>query len=180
MEFGFRLASRLVGFCVLLAATALAVPATSLPFTDNFADRGEITGAVGKGTISNQGATREVDEPRHANSRTQATIWVSWVAPSDGVMSLSSRSSDFRTVIGVYANPDALQNPGLPTTLSTYGLTQLSEVAASSGVNTDRQASQTVENLFDVAIEQTGAAYRRESDWIATTSVSNLSVVQFS
>ncbi len=143
MEFGLRLGSRVVGFCTLIASMALAAPATPLPFADDFAARGEIAGAAGKGTVNNRGATREVGEPKHADSRTQSTIWVSWVAPFDGVMSLVSRNSDFRTVIGVYANQDALLNPGLPTTLINYGLTQLSEVAASSVVKNDRQASQT-------------------------------------
>jgi len=146
-----------------IAATGLVGAAVSLPFADNFADRGEITDTAGRVTTSNSGATREIGEPKHADSRTLATIWVSWVAPADGILNLNTRNSDFQTVIGLYANRDATQNSGTPEALNAYGMAQLSAVAALSTDSIDRrtvQASFPVQRgvRYDIALAGLGTA----------------------
>ena len=75
--------------------------AVSLP-NDNFADRIALSGS-GTVTGSNIGATGEVGEPSHAAfSVPLASIWWSWQAPDNGVVTISTAGSDFDTTLAAY------------------------------------------------------------------------------
>ncbi len=67
-------------------------------FTNALALNG-LTTAVNR---SNNGATREPGEPRHANNDGGASMWFTWVAPASMLATISTEGSDFDTLLAVY------------------------------------------------------------------------------
>ncbi|RYD83882.1 MAG: hypothetical protein EOP84_07040 [Verrucomicrobiaceae bacterium] len=53
---------------------------------DDFANRATLTGATGVTTLPEAPATQEPSEPSHL----QSTLWYTWTAPSDGVLTLTT------------------------------------------------------------------------------------------
>jgi hypothetical protein len=78
----------------------LLVDAPHLPATDSFSSRGKITGASGVGWADNSKATRERGELLLTYSR---TMWVKWIAPANGWLTLRTEGSTFDTVLGIYS-----------------------------------------------------------------------------
>ncbi|HYG36792.1 MAG TPA: immunoglobulin domain-containing protein, partial [Clostridia bacterium] len=60
---------------------------------------------------SNQNATKETGEPNHAGYTGGSSVWWTWTAPSNGAYRVSTRGSDFDTVLAVYkgSNVSALE-----------------------------------------------------------------------
>ena len=85
------------------------VAAGALPFSDAFANRGVIAGATGSGSGNNTGATREANEPQHGGLPGSASIWLSWIAPSDGLVTFNTAGSSIDPLLGVYAYDRALK-----------------------------------------------------------------------
>ncbi|MBL9139950.1 MAG: hypothetical protein JNK85_29025 [Verrucomicrobiales bacterium] len=83
----------------LIAGTPRGVAAL---FQDAFSLREQIEGNTGELLGSNVGATREDGEPRHAGKTGGHSVWISWIAPSDGLLTLSTSGSGFDTVLAVY------------------------------------------------------------------------------
>ncbi|MCC7375977.1 MAG: immunoglobulin domain-containing protein [Verrucomicrobiales bacterium] len=83
-------------------------------FQDTFATREFLEGEAGDLLGTNTGATREEGEPRHARKSGGHSVWVSWVAPSDGLLSLSTAGSDFDTILAVYRR----ETPGPDTSFA--------------------------------------------------------------
>ncbi|OWY61755.1 hypothetical protein B7486_62105, partial [cyanobacterium TDX16] len=85
----------------LLAGTGVAAAAP--PSNDDFADA-TVLGASGSLTGSNVDATSEAGEPDHGITANgiDASVWYRWTAPADGFLVVSTRGSDFDTVVGVY------------------------------------------------------------------------------
>jgi Ig-like domain-containing protein/beta-propeller uncharacterized protein DUF5122 len=81
---------------VLLVASPL------LPLADDFAKRSVIADALGVGSGSNVGSTREPDEPRHADKRGGRSVWIEWQAPASGIATFNTRGSSFDTLLGIY------------------------------------------------------------------------------
>jgi hypothetical protein len=99
-----------------LSAVLLAggrAQAAELPFADAFAARGFAVGPSGTGTGSTRGATREYGEPKHGGKRGSASIWLSWVAPANGVATFTTAGTTFDTLLSVYAYERELKG-GLP------------------------------------------------------------------
>jgi hypothetical protein len=71
-------------------------------FSDNFANRGLITGYTNFTRSTNTTFTVEPGEPRHDNRNGTHSGWLSWTAPSSGVCTMDTFGSSFDTVIGVY------------------------------------------------------------------------------
>lgn len=82
------------------AYVLLAAPA--LPFADNFASRGVINTALGIGNGYSAGATKETGEPKPCNGPVGKSVWITWVAPSNGIALFDTIGSAFDTVLGVY------------------------------------------------------------------------------
>lgn len=70
--------------------------------SDNFADRPVVTGVSGAVTGSNTTATIEPGEPRHGGKRGVNSVWLSWVAPANGVVRFSTEGSSFDSLLSVY------------------------------------------------------------------------------
>ncbi|HVY70140.1 MAG TPA: immunoglobulin domain-containing protein, partial [Verrucomicrobiae bacterium] len=87
---------------VASAPARLTVQAPSLAFANNFADRGRIQTSAGVGRGSNVGADQETGEPNHGGLPARKSVWTTWVAPANGVVSFSTRGSTFDTTLAVY------------------------------------------------------------------------------
>ena len=72
------------------------------PPNDDFANAAVLSGLQVVVTGSNQEATSEVGEPRHADVGGGLSVWWKWTAPDSGQVTLSTKGSDFDTVLAVY------------------------------------------------------------------------------
>lgn len=81
------------------------------PSNDDFADSITISGSRARFTGSNLGATAEKGEPRHYFWKAQCSVWYEWTAPSTGLAMVTTRGSNFDTVMAVYTgdNLDSLR-----------------------------------------------------------------------
>jgi hypothetical protein len=73
-----------------------------LALTNNFGDRVNLNGLAGLGSSSNAGATKEAGEQNHAGKGGGKSMWISWTAPSSGIVSFSTEGSSFDTLLAVY------------------------------------------------------------------------------
>ena len=84
------------------------------PANDNFANRQTLSGSSGTTSGTNASATKEAGEPNHAGNSGGASVWYQWVAPSDGALTVDTRTSPFDTLLAVYTGTavNALTLPG--------------------------------------------------------------------
>ena len=112
---------------LLLLFTGSVRAASSASLVDLFANRDQATAVDGRATGSNVGATVETKEPRHGGKIGGHSVWLSWKAPSDGIVTFDTDGSSFDTLLGVYtgtstahltevaANDDADRAAGIST-----------------------------------------------------------------
>ena len=78
-------------------------PAATPPTNDQFANRITVAGShFSNVTADNSGATREPDEPFHADALGGKSVWWTWTAPASGGVTLTTSGSVIDTVLGVY------------------------------------------------------------------------------
>jgi len=77
-----------------------------LPMKNNFAARKTIFAPSGIGRSPNVGASKEPREPKHAGKAGGKSMWISWVAPSDGIAAFNTAGSTFDTLLAVYTGSD--------------------------------------------------------------------------
>ncbi|XOV70349.1 MAG: Ig-like domain-containing protein [Verrucomicrobiota bacterium] len=82
---------------------------TVLDGADQFSQATPITGNSGNVRTSNDNATLEAGEPRHANKRGGKSIWYIWRPDASGLATLSLQGSSFDTLLSVYAGNDITQ-----------------------------------------------------------------------
>ncbi len=73
---------------------------------DDFVDCGELNGFTDSSSASNQFATRESEEPMHANSPGGKSVWWCWTAPGNGIVRITTDESTIATLVGAYVGPD--------------------------------------------------------------------------
>ena len=78
--------------------------ATDPPPTDDFADRPHLQGTEGVLQGNSLKATVEAGEPVFAGGG--RSVWSEWLAPADGIMTISARGSAFDTLLGVFTGKD--------------------------------------------------------------------------
>jgi hypothetical protein len=71
-------------------------------FSDMFAGRQLLTNGSALVAGSNTNATVEPNEPLHAGKIGGHSVWISWLAPGDGLVTLSTAGSTFDTLLAVY------------------------------------------------------------------------------
>jgi hypothetical protein len=76
---------------------------TNLPSNDLLVNARVISGSSGKDVATNINATKEAGEPQHAGTFSEASIWYSWTAPSNGFFTFNTDGSDVDTVLAVYS-----------------------------------------------------------------------------
>jgi hypothetical protein len=87
---------------VTSVAADVQVMASALPFADNFADRGIINTASGIGSGTSVGAAKQSGDPQPYPGPIGYTVWLTWVAPADGIAIFNTIGSTFDTVLGIY------------------------------------------------------------------------------
>lgn len=87
---------------ILAAWLMLAVMGHAAELKDQFDDREQLTANSGAITGSNAGATRETDEPQHADKPGGRSVWISWIAPTNGIMTIRTSGSTFDTLLAAY------------------------------------------------------------------------------
>ncbi len=91
-----------LGFCVF-AALANAQGAS---FQDYFTNRETIFTTNGTLIGDNSAATFETGEPKHGGKPGGHSLWISWVAPTNGVATFDTHGSSFDTLMSAYTlNP---------------------------------------------------------------------------
>ena len=80
----------------------LPVAGLAAELSDHFADRQTLADPVAVVLGSNVGATVEPGEPRHAGKPGGRSLWVSWIAPTNGLLTISTAGSTFDTLLAVY------------------------------------------------------------------------------
>ena len=76
---------------------------TFAPDNDRFAGAIALTGVSGTVTGTNSAASKENGEPNHGGNTGGKSLWWSFTAPADGILSLSTTNSSFDTLLGVYS-----------------------------------------------------------------------------
>ncbi len=79
------------------------IRATVTPDNDDFANRITLSGNEAIGSGVNAFASREPDEPNHADSPGGRSVWWSWTAPFTGQAVATTEDSDFDTLLAVYS-----------------------------------------------------------------------------
>ncbi|HAB15664.1 MAG TPA: hypothetical protein DCE44_04355, partial [Verrucomicrobiales bacterium] len=87
---------------VVWAATAWVMSGAAAEFRDRFADRETVVTADGELQGNNVNASLEPNEPRHGGKRGGHSLWISWVAPENGLATLDLTGARFDTLLGVY------------------------------------------------------------------------------
>lgn len=82
--------------------TLQVIPPSTRPLNDNFLSAFMLDGAGASVSAVNQWATREPNEPVHANMRGGSSVWWEWTAPTPGLVIIDTIGSDFDTLLGVY------------------------------------------------------------------------------
>jgi len=75
---------------------------TAAPTNDNFANSQPINGSSGSAIGTNINATKEMGEPAHAGDGS-ASVWYSWMAPTNGSVTFNTDGSNFDTLLAVYS-----------------------------------------------------------------------------
>jgi len=95
------------GIPVLDARNNITKPRLNLllagrPSNDAFASRNVLTGVSGNSSGLSTLASKELNEPNHADNNGGASVWWKWVAPANGQLSLATSGSFFDTLLAVY------------------------------------------------------------------------------
>ncbi|MBI3848734.1 MAG: immunoglobulin domain-containing protein [Verrucomicrobia bacterium] len=88
--------------CFVLAGLCLAIPSQAQSLQDYFTNRVTFSSATGDLTGNNSTATVEVGEPKHGGKVGGHSMWISWVAPTNGVVKFETEGSDFDTLLSAY------------------------------------------------------------------------------
>ncbi len=78
------------------------------PANDNFINAFVLSGTKPTAAGFNVNATFEFAEPYHAGNFPTHTVWWSWTAPTNGLMTFGTRGSDFDTVLAVYTGSSVM------------------------------------------------------------------------
>jgi len=87
---------------LVLACCGLADYCHAQAFEDYFTNRETFTAASGSLTGNNSIATVEPGEPLHAGKPGGHSLWISWVAPTNGVARFKTEASSFDTLLAAY------------------------------------------------------------------------------
>ena len=107
------------GAFVMFVLLASLAGAQAVVFQDYFTNRETLFATNGTLLGDNSSATFEVGEPNHGGKPGGHSLWVSWVAPTNGVATFDTHGSSFDTLLSAYT---------LNSTNST-GVNQLHEEA---------------------------------------------------
>lgn len=162
-----------VAFGVALLCSVCARAAVS--FQDDFTNRQTLTAASDRLDGNNATATFEANEPKHGGKEGGRSLWVSWTAPTNGIVSFWTGSTTNDTLLSAYY---------LPTGATAVG--QLVELARNDDDPADPQSKLSLIQFgvvagqhYEIAVDGyrgSGGDFRLRWDFIATTSAPPLIV----
>ncbi|HUG11881.1 MAG TPA: immunoglobulin domain-containing protein [Opitutaceae bacterium] len=121
--------------------------ADSAPQNDAFADALNIASGGANTSGTNVDATKETGEPAHAGNGGGRSIWWKWTAPGNGTATISTASSSFDTLLGVY------------TGASVGALTEIAASNDAPGLVTSRvEFAATSGTVYRIAVDGWGGA----------------------
>jgi hypothetical protein len=92
-----------LAFLGAVVASGVVPPSLAgVPANDDFAARARLEGAFGQAFASNDGATRQPGEPRHAGEDGQTSIWWTWTPNASGRATVYTVGSGLDTLLAVY------------------------------------------------------------------------------
>ena len=94
-----RRIQRLCAFLVILTGIA---PLRAAEFRDLFASRESLDSARRQLAGNNTGATVEDEEPRHGGKNSRHSLWVTWIAPDNGLATFRLTGTGIDTILGIY------------------------------------------------------------------------------
>ncbi|MBN8248759.1 MAG: immunoglobulin domain-containing protein, partial [Verrucomicrobia bacterium] len=143
---------------LVLAALALSGRAAGAEFQDAFADREVLTTAEGRLSGDNTVATVESGEPRHGGKAPRHSVWISWIAPVNGLATLRLTGAGYDTLLAVYqVRPDEAPDiRRLDRIVENDDDDEGGDDEASSGVQFGVQAGERVEIAVDGYAGATG------------------------
>ena len=77
-------------------------PTLNRPANDDFANREEILTIPAAIVASNENASAEIDEPDHAASAANVSLWWTWQSTTNSAVEIDTIGSDFDTLLAVY------------------------------------------------------------------------------
>ena len=80
----------------------LTINAPSFNMTDDFAAQGSVNDFSRLLSSQNRNATIQTNEPAHAGKRARGSVWLTWTAPADGIVTMSTAGSGFDTLLAAY------------------------------------------------------------------------------
>src|SRR4051812_19246990 len=102
----WRMTRALCCVCFALFLCCVSARAASgISFQDYFTNREVSTASSDRVDGSNVGATREPNEPNHGGKPGAHSIWISWVAPTNGVATFWTDGSAIDTLLSAYSLP---------------------------------------------------------------------------
>jgi hypothetical protein len=150
----FAVARDTIGLSATSAVSTFNVVAQGTNFSDMFAGRGLVTGYTNFKTGSTVSATKEPGEPNHWSFNAGGkSLWIDWLAPGAGVVTIDLLGSSFDTLLAVYTN-----TPGLAPAVSN--LTKVAENDDNGSFLQSRvQFTNTVPGtVFHIAVDGYNAA----------------------
>ena len=98
---------------VLFGCLCVGRACLATDLTDMFADRQTVSGDSGTVLGNNTAATVELNEPRHAGKTGGHSVWITWTAPADGIVTFDTVGSSFDTLLAVYFLQPGTNSPML-------------------------------------------------------------------
>ena len=109
-----------------------------------------VEGFSGALAFSTFGATKEQGEPNHCDVVGGASRWITYVAPEDGVVRITTEGSEFDTVLGVYS--------GGATSFASLRLEACDNDSGGNGRTSAANVRVTAGNQYFIAIDGVGGA----------------------
>ena len=98
---GRRVGARIFGALAwVLVGLAWTAPGQSLQ--DSFINRQTVKTLTGQIVQDNSGASVEANEPRHGGKTGGHSLWISWIAVTNGIVTFKTETSGFDTLLSAY------------------------------------------------------------------------------
>ncbi len=91
-----------VGMALLLNSLMLCEVVRGQSLQDYFTNREVVLTTIGQLIQSNHFATVEPGEPKHGGKVGGHSLWISWIAPTNGVVEFETQASGFDTLLSAY------------------------------------------------------------------------------
>ena len=142
---------------------------------DTFAKRGALSSqSSGSAGANNFNATKEPGEPAIGGKPGGASVWLKWVAPSNGIAQFDTRGSDFDTTLGIYQI-----DPRFPNVISVTNLISVAgDDDSGNYFNSSAAFNATAGQEYEIAVDGSyGAQGNIVLNWSLTQTSEQLPII---